>query len=89
MATKNEKKSMAALICGILGLIGGWFPVIQCFTLILAIVAIVLGVQARKGKKKNGMATAGLVLGIIGVAGTVAAILCVICAGAGLAAISL
>lgn len=89
MATKNEKKSIAALVCGILGLVGGWFPLIQYFTLVLAIVAIVLGVKARKGKGKNGMATAGLVLGIIGVAGTVASILCVICAGAGLAAISL
>ncbi len=62
----------AALVCGILGIVGGFIPVVQYFTLVLSIVGIVLGVKARKDLgaqgQPTGMATAGMVLGIIGVA---------------------
>lgn len=76
--------SIAALVCGILGLIGGWFPVVQYFTLVLSILGIVLGAKAKKAAVANGeptgMATAGLVLGIISVALTILAIVCTVCA---------
>lgn len=90
MQTKNT--SIGALVCGILGLVGGWIPVVQYFTLVLSIVAIVLGSKAQKAAKAagepTGMATAGLVMGIIGVSFTALMIVCATClAGAVVAAI--
>lgn len=80
----TQGKAIAALVCGILGIIGGWFPIVQYFTFILAIVGIVLGVKARKESAAygapTGMATAGLVLGIIGTVLGAIGIVCVICA---------
>jgi len=71
----------AALVCGILGLIGGFIPVIQYFTLVLSIVAIILGIKAKKDLQEQsqptGTATAGMVLGIISVAITVISIIAV------------
>ena len=53
--------SIAALVCGILGIVGSFIPVVQYFTLVLAILGIVFGVKGRKaeGNDKRGMATAG------------------------------
>ena len=58
--------AIAALVCGILGIVGGFIPVVNYFTLVLAILGIVFGVKARKQSAeaqdgKQGMATAGLV----------------------------
>ncbi len=80
--------SIAALVCGILGIVGSFIPVVQYFTLVLAILGIVFGVKGRKaeGNDKRGMATAGMVLGIVGVAATGLVVLCAICAVGTLAA---
>ena len=81
MTTKN--KAIVALVCGILGLVGGWIPVVQYITGILSIVAIVFGALALKDKpegSEKSMAVAGLVLGIIATALTLLLILCAICA---------
>jgi len=56
---QSNGKAVAALICGIAGLCIGF----------AAIAAIILGVMGRKSPVQRGMATAGLVLGIIGVVG--------------------
>ena len=78
--------SIAALICGILGIIGGILPVpfIGVITLILSILGIVFGVKGQKIAKETGegkgLATAGLVLGIVGVAFGAVGALCAICA---------
>lgn len=74
--------SIAALVCGILGIVGSFIPVVSYFTLVLAILGIVFGVKGRKaeGNDKKGLATAGMVLGIIGVACSVIMVLCVACA---------
>jgi len=76
--------AIAALVCGILGIIGMFLPIIKYFSFILAILAIRFGViarkEARKAEQETGMATAGLVLGIIGVCIGGIAVLCVICA---------
>ena len=68
-----------ALIFGILGLGGGFIDTVQYFTGILSILAIVFGSIARKNAKltgqPTGMATAGMVLGIIAVVETVIAII--------------
>ena len=80
---QSRNISIAALVCGILGLIGGWIPVVKYFTLILAIVAIVLGAKGQKQAKALGeptaMATTGMVLGIVAVAITVLLIACAAC----------
>ncbi len=82
---------IGALVCGILGLVGGPIPVVCYFTLVLSIVAIVLGAKGKKQAlalgEPTGMATAGLVLGIIGVAIAAAGVLCAIAGCIGLAAV--
>lgn len=42
--------SIAALVCGILGIVGSFIPVVQYFTLVLAILGIVFGVKGRRPK---------------------------------------
>lgn len=42
--------SIAALVCGILGIVGSFIPVVQYFTLVLAILGIVFGVKGRKAE---------------------------------------
>ena len=80
--------SIAALICGILGIVGSFIPVVCYVTLILSILGIIFGVKGQKIAKATGegkgLATAGLVLGIVGTAfGAVGAL----CAGCALCAI--
>lgn len=81
--------SIVALVCGILGIVGAWIPVVCYVTLILSIIGIVFGVKGRKAAAENekGLATAGLVLGIIGAAFAAIGVICAICAIAGLAAL--
>jgi hypothetical protein len=73
--------AVAGLILGIISLVGGWFA--GPFPLwLLGIVGIILSSIARK-KQKSGVATAGLVLSIIGtVLALIPWIACSICAGA-------
>lgn len=64
--------AIAALILGIVGLIGSfWMGAISeffCFVpIFLTVAAIVLGAIGRGDQSKRGMATAGMVLGIVGV----------------------
>lgn len=76
--------SIAALICGVLGIVGSFIPVVCYVTLILSILGIVFGVKGQKIAKATGegkgLATAGLVLGIVGVAFGAVGALCAICA---------
>ncbi len=76
--------AMAALICGVLGMIGGFIPYVQYVAPLCAIAGIVLGVMARNQAKSTGepagMATAGMVLGIVATAVSGTAVACVICA---------
>ena len=80
--------SVTALILGILGIVGGWFPVVNYFTTICAILGLIFGVSGRKKSmaatgRPSGLATAGLVLGIIGTAlGAIGLICTLACAGA-------
>ena len=79
---------IAALVCGILGIVGGFIPGVQYFTGVLAILAIIFGVIGRKNGE-GAPATAGMVLGIIAVAIKVVAIIaCAACIGAGASALS-
>ena len=59
-----------ALVLGIVGLITSWIPYVACFGWVMCILAIIFGgigiARANKGEATNkGMATAGLVLGIL------------------------
>lgn len=76
--------SIAALICGILGIVGSFIPVVCYFTLILSILGIIFGVKGQKIAKATGegkgLATAGLVLGIVGTAFGAVGALCAVCA---------
>lgn len=77
--------SIAALVCGIFGLVGGWIPIpgLPFVALLAGIAGIVLGAIAMKKAKANGepkgLATAGLVCGIIGTALALIAVICVVC----------
>jgi len=64
-ASTTNGQAIAALICGIVGLCIGF----------VSVVAIILGINARKNPVQRGMATAGLVLGIIGAVGWIIAVL--------------
>ena len=65
-----------------LGIIGSFIPIVCYVTFILAILGIVFGVKARKTALpgETGLATAGLVLGIIGTVCGALGVICVICA---------
>ena len=88
MQNNGKGLSVAALVLGIISSILAWFYMINIVALICGIVGIVC---AAKGKKAaiataspTGMATAGLVLSIIGTCsagiGFFSCTLCVICA---------
>jgi uncharacterized membrane protein HdeD (DUF308 family) len=77
--------AVASLILGIVALviaIGGGAASVGWIGSICGVVAIILGALSRKGPQK-GMATAGLVCGIIALCwGIIATIACVACIGA-------
>ena len=78
MENNNAKGySIAALVCGILGIVGSFIPWVCYFTL-----GIVFGVKGRKLAQpdQKGLATAGFVLGIIGTAIDSLGIVCIVCA---------
>lgn len=80
--------SIAALVLGILGIIGGWIPIVCYFTTLCAILGIIFGIKGRAKSalvygKPSGIATAGFVLGIIGAAVALIGLICTgICAAA-------
>ena len=80
--------SIAALVLGLLGIIGGFIPVVSYFTTVCAILGLIFGVVGRKKSvaangKASGLATAGLVLGIIGTAFAAIGLICTLaCAAA-------
>lgn len=75
---------VSALVCGILGIVGSFIPIVCYLTLVLAILGIIFGVKARKScaPEKKGLATAGLVLGIIGTAFSALGVICVLACAA-------
>lgn len=76
--------AVAALVLGILSIVCGVVSGsgLGLVGVIMAIVGIILGAQARKDPQKNGMATAGLVCSIIGLLlNIVVFIACMACFG--------
>ncbi len=77
---------VASLVLGILGTLLSLHPVSMLVGLPMAIVALILGVMARKQlaaqNQPTGLATAGLVLGIVGTTiGALILAMCAACAG--------
>ncbi|MGN1111776.1 MAG: DUF4190 domain-containing protein [Acutalibacteraceae bacterium] len=84
MQNNNSKVfSIVALVCGIVGIIGAWIPVLCYFAFVIAILGIVFGAIGMKKCKaageRKGLAIAGLVCGIIGTAITLIAVICAVC----------
>lgn len=89
----GQNLSIAALVLGILGIIGGFIPIVCYFTTVCAILGIVLGVKGRQmsvaaNGTPSGLATAGLVLGIIGTAFAVLGLICTVCSVAVLSSLN-
>ena len=63
--SSNSGLPLGSMICGIIGLVLCWVPIVG---LILSIIAIVLAGKAKKvvPAGERGMATAGFIMGIIG-----------------------
>lgn len=91
----GKKLSIAALVLGIVGIVGGtvlsWVPFIGIITFVCALLGIILGVKGRAKSvavngKASGLATAGLVLGIIGVVFGAFGLICSLCTSAAICA---
>lgn len=80
--------AIAALVLGIVSIVLAWFYMVNIVAVVAGVVGLVLAIMAGKSYKelgqKNGMATAGLVLSIIGLAfsliGFFVCTVCVCCA---------
>ena len=73
MTTKNM--AIVSLVCGIVGIVGSFIPYVSYVAPLCAIAGIVFGALALKNVKagncegnEKGLATAGLVLGIVSTA---------------------
>ena len=75
--------AVAGLVLGILSIIGGSIPITATFPMwLFGLVGIIISAIARKNQP-SGIATAGLVLSIIGfILSLVTFIACLVCAGA-------
>ena len=80
--------SVAALVLGIIGIIGAFMPfIISIFTTVCAILGLIFGVIGRKKSKNtlgraSGLATAGMILGIIGTSFAAIGIICTLACAA-------
>lgn len=71
--SNSSGQSVASLVLGILSII------IPFVGLILGILGLIFSVKGRREEEKKGMATAGLVLSIIGVVFSSIVIACTVC----------
>ena len=79
-------KAIAAMVLGIVACVLCWFGLVfAIIAIVCAVVGLILAVNANKGMKADGitegkgMATAGLVLSIIGLAVGAIGLVCAIC----------
>ena len=59
--------AIAALVLGIIGAVSGLIPLLFWLAWILGILAVIFGAVGRSKPVRKGMATAGLVLGIVAI----------------------
>jgi len=75
--------AIGSLVLGIIGLLTGWVFGLGC---ILGIVGVVLAVVANNknqaaGVARTGLATAGIILGILAIVGGAGCLICTVCSG--------
>lgn len=77
----TKTKAIISLVCGIVSIVLPWFGWGCVLSLAAGIVALILAVKTRKLNDENkGMATAGLITGIIGIVLSGIMLVCVVCA---------
>lgn len=82
MENKTNGKAVASLVLGIIAVVCVFFGYVALLGVILGIIGLILGIQAKK-QQPSGMATAGVVLSIIAIAiCTIVFLACVACVGA-------
>ena len=75
-------KGTASLVLGIISIVFIFFNIYAFIGLILAIIGLILGIQAKKINPNDGQAKAGVVLCIIGIVLTsITFLACTICVG--------
>lgn len=81
---------VAALVLGIVSLVGGIFGVTGVVGPVCAVLAIIFGVLGtKKNSEKKGLAKAGLIMGIISIAlSIIITLACVACVGAAASAVA-
>lgn len=97
MQYKGKGLSIAGLVLGIASAVLAWFYGINILALACGVVGIILAIKGKKAAQEagapTGLATAGLVLSIIGTAlagiGFVACTLCIGCAASAASAAAL
>lgn len=86
MAEQKNNNAVASLVLGIVSVVLAF--VYTWVGLITGIIGIVLAVKGRKIQVKRGMATAGLVLSIIGTSLSGVFVACALCVVGGIASIA-
>jgi hypothetical protein len=82
MENQSNGKAVASLVLGIISLVFIFFGTFAFIGMIMAIIGLVLGIQAKKENPADGKAKAGVVLSIIGLALCALTFLaCVACVG--------
>jgi hypothetical protein len=61
--TGSKGFGIAAMILGIVGIVGSWIPILNWFSLVLGILAIIFGIIAVVKGKGKGQGVAGVILG--------------------------
>ena len=86
---QNNNMPVAALVFGLISLVCLFIPYVSYLGIVFSILAIVFGAKGRQTASPNqtGMATAGMVLGIIGVVLYLVSIVCIIAACTAIATI--
>ncbi len=79
---QNNPMAIASLVLGIVSVALCWLGYWAILALACGVVGIILAVKGRKSNVQKGLATAGLVLSIIGTALSGILFVCVICAAA-------
>lgn len=82
MGNQSNGKATASLVLGIISLVFIFFGTFAFIGMILAIIGLILGIQAKKESPADGKAKAGVVLSIIGLGLCALTFLaCVACVG--------
>ena len=80
-------KGLIALILGVLAVVFSFIPVLSYSAIPMAIAALILGILGRKADRQKGLATAGMIVGIVAIVLGVIFSICYTCTACTAAAI--